>query len=165
MFGLLKPKVTAKELGSQLLEWARDENDVDRQLLAGLPEDIDRTRVKSELRYLRAFAIEFAATQSTSNPEVRKAARDGFYAMLRLEVELSGAFSLETLDSRYVAYSKASQQNHHLGLPYCIGKEFATSCGAPDNIGLVLPAAHYFGVSCAMIAQRLKDVRLERRDK
>lgn len=160
MFGLLKPKVTATEFGPQLLEWARDGNDADGQLLAGLPEDIDRTRVQAELRYLRVFAIELATTQSASNPEVRKTAREGFYAMLRLEVELSGAFTLETLDGRYVAYAKASQQNHHLGVHYCIGKEFAASCGAPDNISLVLPAAYYFGASCAMIARRLKDVRL-----
>lgn len=140
---------------------ASQEEDALRQLTAQLRVDLSRTR--SELMFLRAFAVDFAASMALGAGPEHQAIQECYYQHWeRLDHQVGGGL-LTDLKARLEYYTEVLDQpgREPTGLKGMMGRAFARCCGdGPAGQELAFLGGEMFGAVFDEIADLLQDVEI-----
>jgi hypothetical protein len=160
-----KKQASSIELAALLMDAvcapASQEEEALRQLAAQLRVDLSRTR--SELMFLRAFAVDFATSMALGAGPERQAIQERCYQHWeRLDREVGGGL-LTDLKARLEYYTEVLDQpgREPTGLKGMMGRAFAHCCGdGPAVQELAFLGGEMFGAVFDEIAGLLQDVEI-----
>jgi len=160
-----RKQATSIELAALLMDAvcapATQEEEALRQLTVQLRVDLGRTR--SELMFLRAFAVDFATSMTLGAGPERQAIQERYLQHWeRLDREVGGGL-LADLRARLEYYTEALDQpgREPTGLKGMMGRAFARCCGdGPAVQELAFLGGEMFGAVFDEIAGLLQDVEI-----
>ena len=159
MFEFLKKRITADLLGIGLLAFASLPEEEQQHLQTFLPEGIDPNSAFWDIFCLRVFAVDFAVWMALGDTSTKNAVLDQFYAEVRQPLR-DDAF--DYVKARTLVYAVAVQTPHPNGIPYTVGKTFAsllTGADLPD-VSVTLNGSILFTGTFQAVTKTVKSFRI-----
>ena len=168
MFGFLKKRVPARELGVVLARLAIDTSNIE-QMVAEMQKgsEFDDSLMDESL-FLQLFMVDYAASEILGpRSQEKQEALDAFYnqlAMLTRKIDGmkagEGTSFFSTFQQRISIYAKAVNTPHRNGPAWNVGKEFAHLCGREKDIDTIMFGNFLFGASMKWVRQTIESCRV-----
>jgi hypothetical protein len=168
MFGFLKKKVTAREVGAILAKLAMDNSNIEQMVSQLKGNQALEDLLMDESLFLQLFSVDFATAGALGpHSKEKKAVLDSYYDHLdaltnrmnatdpRVGKSFSAAFH-----RRLLVYGQAVNTPHRNGPAWNVGKEFARLCGKEKDLDTIMFGSFLFGSSVKWVTDTIKSCRV-----